>query len=182
MQPVVHPVVGYLCYAAYARWRRGEPPHDGPALVAVLAASLTDLIDKPLAAAGVVDVGRTVGHSLLFAVPFVAVSWIIATRADRRDLGVAAAIGYGSHVLADVPWHVLSGDYDELGFLLWPVTHMPAYTGVKPLGLGAVAGLEATTLWLEAVILVAGIVRWWIDGRPGVGAVVTAIGRLHERG
>ncbi|USZ73155.1 metal-dependent hydrolase [Natronosalvus halobius] len=182
MQPVVHPVVGYLCYAAYARWSHGEPPRDEPALVAVLTAGLADLLDKPLAAAGVVEVGRTVGHSLLFAVPVVAVAWMLAARANRRDLGVAVVIGYGSHVLADLPWHVLSGDYAELGFLLWPVTHMPAYTGVKPLGLGAVAGLEATTLWLEAVILVAGIVLWWIDGRPGVGVVGTAIGRLRERG
>ncbi len=167
MQPVVHLAVGYLCYAAYTRLHHGREPADLPALVAVFAAGLADLIDKPLDAAGVVPVGRTIGHSLLFVIPLVLLVWIVASRRDRRLLGVAFAIGYLSHVATDIPWHVLSGDFDELGFLLWPVTEMPAYTGVKPLG--TVAGIEITTLWLEAVILVAAVACWWMDGRPGVG-------------
>ena len=166
MQPVVHLAVGYLCYAAYTRWYHGREPADLPALVAVFAAGLADLIDKPLDSAGVVPVGRTVGHSLLFVIPLVVLVWIVASRRDRRPLGVAFAIGYLSHIATDIPWHVLSGDFDELGFLLWPVTEMPAYTGVKPLG--TVGGVEITTLWLEAVILVAGVALWWMDGRPGV--------------
>ncbi|ELY59949.1 metal-dependent hydrolase [Natronolimnohabitans innermongolicus] len=173
MQPVVHLAVGYLCYAAYTRWRGGTAPADLPALVAVFAAGLADFIDKPLYAAGVVPVGRTIGHSLLFAVPLIAVVWLLAARRDRRVLGVAFAIGYGSHIATDIPWHVISGDFDELGFLLWPITEMPAYTGVKPLG--TVAGVEVTTLWLEAVILVAGVALWWADGRPGVDAIRRAL-------
>ncbi|SDJ94566.1 metal-dependent hydrolase [Natronorubrum texcoconense] len=166
MQPVVHLAVGYLCYAAYTRWQHGREPADLPALVAVFAAGLADFIDKPLEAAGVVPVGRTIGHSLLFVVPLVLLVWVVASRRDRRSLGVAFAIGYLSHIATDVPWHVLSGDFDELGFLLWPVTEMPAYTGVKPLGI--VGGVEITTLWLEAVILAAAVALWWMDGRPGV--------------
>ncbi|TYL37664.1 hydrolase [Natronococcus pandeyae] len=166
MQPVVHLAVGYLCYAAYTRWSRGEPPAETPAIVAIFGAALPDLLDKPLHAAGVVPVGRTIGHSLLFAIPLVVAVWLVARARERRVLGVAFAIGYLSHVATDVPWHLLSGDYDELGFLLWPVTHMPEYTGTKPLG--TVAGLEITTLWLEAVVLFAGVALWWIDGRPGV--------------
>ncbi|MXV63971.1 metal-dependent hydrolase [Natronorubrum sp. JWXQ-INN-674] len=174
MQPVVHLAVGYLCYAAYTRWSLGRQPADVPALVAVFAAGLADLIDKPLHAAGVVPVGRTIGHSLLFAIPLVLFVWLVASRRDRPILGVAFAIGYLSHIATDVPWHLISGDFDELGFLLWPITDMPAYTGVKPLG--TVTGVEVTTLWLEAVILVAGIVLWWVDGRPGVGAIRRALG------
>ncbi len=175
MQPVVHLVVGYCCYAAYTRLDRGEPPSAAPAGVAVVGAAIPDLLDKPLYSAGVVPVGRTIGHSLLFAVPFVLLLWLLARRFDRARLGIAFGIGYGSHLAADIPWHVLSGDYDELGFLLWPVTPMPAYTGVKPLGTVPGVGIEATTLWLEAVIVVAGVALWWVDGRPGIDVVRRAL-------
>ncbi len=169
MQPVVHLSVGYLCYAAVVRWRdgSGEIPAGEPALVAIVAAGLADLIDKPLAASGVVDVGRTVGHSLLFVVPLLALVWFVSRRTNREELGLAFVTGYSSHIATDVPWHVLSGDFHELGFLLWPLTDMPPYTGVKYLG--TVGGVEVTTLWLEAIILVAGVTLWWHDGRPGVG-------------
>ena len=175
MQPVVHLAVAYLCYAGYTRWRFDRAPLGGPAFVAVFAGALADLIDKPLGWAGVVPVGRTIGHSLLFALPLIALVWLVARRRDRAVLGVAFAIGYLSHLASDVPWHVLSGDYDELGFLLWPVTQMPEYTGVKPLV--RVGGLEVTTLWLEAVLLVSGVALWLHDGAPGAGVVRDRIGR-----
>ncbi|RQG99649.1 metal-dependent hydrolase [Natrarchaeobius oligotrophus] len=177
MQPVVHLAVGYICYAAYARWELGERPAESAAAVAVFGAALPDLLDKPLWLAGVVDVGRTVGHSLLFAVPLVAAVWLLARSRGRAALGVAFAIGYLSHVATDIPWHVLSGDYHELGFLLWPITPMPEYTGTK--SLGRVAGFEVTTLWLEAVILVAGVALWWRDGRPGLEPIRRGIGRVR---
>ncbi|TYT63029.1 metal-dependent hydrolase [Natrialba swarupiae] len=177
MQPVVHLAVGYLCYAGYVRWRGGTSPGEGPALAAVFGAALPDLIDKPIWFVGVVDVGRTIGHSLLFAVPLVVLAWAVARSRGRELLGVAFAIGYLSHVATDVPWHVLSGDYHELGFLLWPITPMPEYTGTKPLG--TVPGLEVTvtTLWLEAVILVAGVGLWWRHGRPGLEPIRRRVGR-----
>ena len=169
MQPVVHPVVGYCCYAIYTRWERSEPPSSAPAVVAIVAAAIPDLLDQPLYHAGITPVGRTIGHSLLFAIPVVALVWFVASRRGQRRLGVAFAIGYGSHVATDIPWHVLAGDFHELGFLLWPITPMPAYSGVKTLG--TVGGLEATTLWLEAVIFVGGIALWWVDGRPGLDVI-----------
>ena len=173
MQPIVHPVVGYICYAAYTRVRDGEPPEDTPALVAIVAATLPDLIDQPLWHAGVTPVGRTIGHSLLGALPLIVLVWLLARRWDRPTLGVAFAIGYASHLAADVPWHVLAGDYHELGFLLWPITHMPPYSGVKHLV--TVGDLEVTTLALEAVIFLAGVALWWCDGRPGLGSLRRAL-------
>ncbi|THE62925.1 metal-dependent hydrolase [Salinadaptatus halalkaliphilus] len=171
MQPVVHPVVGYLCYAAYARWADGNPPASTPATVAIVAATIPDLLDQPLYHAGITPVGRTVGHSLLFAVPVVALAWLVARRRGRDRLGVAFAIGYSSHVATDIPWHVLADDYHELGFLLWPATQMPEYSGVKPLGTVPGLGLEATTLWLEAVIFLGGVALWWRNGMPGLDLV-----------
>lgn len=172
MQPVVHLAVGYLCYAAYARRRRDAPPAEAPALAAIGGAALPDLIDKPPWLAGLA-VGRTIGHSLLFVVPLVAAGWLYARSSDRDVLGVAFAIGALSHVAADIPWHVLAGDYDELGFLLWPLTPMPAYAGTK--SLGTIGEVEVTTLWLEAIIFVAGVALWWIDGRPGLDAIRRAL-------
>lgn len=169
MLPPVHLAVGYICYAAYARWRWDRSPENAPAIAAVFGAALPDLLDKPLWLLGAVDVGRTVGHSLLFAVPVVVGGWILATRKGYPAVGTAFAIGVLSHLAADVPWHLLSGDYDELGFLLWPVTPMPEYTGTK--SLGAVAGVEVTTLWFEAVIAVLGLAWWWRDGTPGLEPV-----------
>lgn len=166
MQPVVHLAVGYLCYAGFTRWQQGDPPGETATLAAIVGAALPDLLDKPPWLFGVVDVGRTVGHSLLFAIPVVVAGWLLARSRDRRPLGVAFAIGYASHLATDVPWHLIAGEFDELGFLLWPITPMPAYTGTKPLA--SAGGLEITTLWLEAVILAAGIALWWTDGRPGL--------------
>jgi hypothetical protein len=177
MQPVVHLAVGYLCYAAYARLDRGEPPAEGPALAAIAGAALPDVLDQSLYHAGLTPVGRTVGHSLLFALPVIAVVLLLTRRRGRELLGVAFAIGYGSHIATDTPWHVLAGDFHELGFLLWPITHMPAYSGVKPLGTVPGLGLEATTLWLEAVIFVAGIALWRADGYPGTEPIREAINR-----
>ncbi|RQG92481.1 metal-dependent hydrolase [Natrarchaeobius chitinivorans] len=178
MQPVVHLAVGYLCYAGYTRATRGTSPAELPALVAIFGAALPDLLDQSLAAAGVVEVTRTVGHSLLFAIPLVLAVWVVTRARGRELLGVAFAIGYLSHVATDVPWHVLSGDYHELGFLFWPITPMPEYSGVKTLG--AVAGVEVTTLWLEAVILVGGVALWWHDGRPGLEPIRRVIGRIRS--
>ncbi|WP_254862481.1 metal-dependent hydrolase [Halovivax gelatinilyticus] len=166
MQPVVHLAVGYLCWATYTRYERGEPPESAPTAAVLVGAAIPDLVDKPLYAAGAVDVGRTIGHSLLFVVPLVVAVWVLARSVGRSELGLAFAVGVLSHVATDVPWHVVSGDFDELRFLLWPVTPMPPYTGVKPLG--TVGGVEVTTLSLEAVVLVAGLVVWWSDGRPGI--------------
>lgn len=166
MQPPVHLAVGYCCYAIDTRWDRGAAPDDRTTAAVLVGAALPDLIDKPLWLLGVAGVGRTAGHSLLVAVPLLVGVRLYANRSDRRALGTAFSIGLCSHLAADVPWHLLAGDYRELGFLLWPVTPMPAYTGTKPLG--SLGGVEVTTLWLEVVIFAVGLAMWWADGRPGL--------------
>lgn len=166
MLPPVHVAVGYLCYAALVRLREAGTPGGRATLVAVLAAALPDLIDKPLDWLGVVAVGRTIGHSLLFVVPMVALAWLWARRRGDREFGVAFATGSLSHVATDVPWHLLSGEYHELGFLLWPITPMPPYTGTTTLA--PLGRTEVSTLWLEAAILVTGVALWIRDGSPGV--------------
>lgn len=169
MHPVVHPFVGYLCYTGYTRLQREDHPQGDPSVVAVFAAILPDLIDHPLWLVGLTPVGRTIGHSLFGGAVLVGVAGAVARRRGRQDLGIAFAIGYVSHIAADVPWHVISGDVHELGFLLWPVTDMPAYSGVKVVG--TVGGVEVTTLWFEVMIVAVGVTTWWRDGRPGVDVI-----------
>lgn len=169
MQPIVHLVVGYVCVAAYWRWTRGRPPGDVVTAAALFGAALPDLLDKPPWLLGIAPVGRTLGHSLLFVVPLAVGIRLLTAGLDRRPIGTAAVVGLLSHVATDVPWHVLSGDYVELRFLLWPLAQTPPYTGTKPLA--TAGGLEITTLWLEAVVFVGGVALWWADGRPGVAAV-----------
>ncbi len=173
MNPIVHPIVGYLCYAGYTRVRDGRKPRSEPTVVAVFSAALPDLIDQPLWLVGITPVGRTVAHSLFGAILIVGTVGFLARQRGRLDLAVAFAIGYGSHIIADVPWHVLAGDYHELGFLLWPVTEMPPYSGVKVVG--TVGGVEITTLWFEAIILIFGVLVWWSDGRPGLDVIARYI-------
>lgn len=170
MQPIVHLVVGYLCYAGYTRVRYETRPRGEPTAVAVSAAALPDLIDQPLWLMGITPVGRTFAHSLIGGVLIVGVITLLTRQQGRPDLGVAFAIGYVSHIVADIPWHVLAGDYHELGFLLWPVTEMPVYSGVKVIG--TVGGIEVTTLWFEMVIFVLGVLVWWSDGYPGLDVVL----------
>lgn len=173
MHPVVHLAVGYLAYAGYTRWRFERPPDGGATLVLLFAAVLPDLIDKPLEWSGSVPVGRTIGHSILFAIPVVAVVWVLARRRGSDHSADAFAIGYLSHVAADVPWHVLSEDFEELGFLFWPVTEVAEYSGVKPVA--TIGEVTVTTLWIEAVILLAGIGLWVRDGAPGIRVARDAI-------
>ena len=165
MQPIVTPVVGYLCYTGYTRAQHGRVPKGEPSVVAGFAAVLPDLIDQPLWLLGPTSVGRTFAHSLFGGILIVGLIGLLAHRHGRRDLGVAFAIGYCAHIVADIPWHVLAGDFQELGFLFWPVTEMPAYSGVK--AVGTVGGIDITTLWFEGVIFVVGVVIWWYDGHPG---------------
>nr|WP_209484986.1 metal-dependent hydrolase [Halorubrum alkaliphilum] len=169
MNPIVHPVVGYLCYAGYTRIRHERQPQGVPTVVAVCAAALPDLIDQPLWLVGITPVGRTFAHSLFGAILIVGVVGFLVHQRHRFDLAVAFAIGYGSHIAADIPWHVLAGDFHELGFLLWPITEMPPYSGVKVVG--TIGGVEITTLWFEAVTFVFGVAVWWSDGRPGLDVV-----------
>ena len=169
MLPPVHLAVGYLCYAAYTRWRYDHPPTDGATVLAVFGAAIPDLLDKPLYWLDIVPVGRTLGHSLLFVLPLVVAVWLLARWSRNQTLATAFAIGILSHIATDVPWHLLSGEYHELGFLLWPITPMPPYTGTTALGI--VAGVEVTTLWIEFVILAFGLVLWVSDGTPGTAVV-----------
>lgn len=171
MLPWGHAAVGYLCYSFLIRVRDRRPPA-GPAVIALaVGTQLPDLIDKPLAwSLGVLPSGRSLGHSLLFAAALGVVVWLVARRYDRQREGNALLLGHLSHVIVDATPALISGNWEEAGVLLWPIT--PAYQYPDEMDrsiIGFFLELDVTALPLPGVILsVLAIGVWVFDGRPGV--------------
>lgn len=114
--------------AGYVIGRRWELP----ALWAVAGAALPDLVDKPLAMAGVSTLYHTVGHSLLALVIGAAVVVVARRRgAGRlrdavRENGEAVVVGWTSHLVLDAVGMALNGRPGDVRFLAWPVVrHTP---------------------------------------------------------
>ncbi|PSP75646.1 hydrolase [Halobacteriales archaeon QS_1_68_20] len=167
MLPPVHLAVAYLLYAALACWRTGDPPGGRATLAAIVGGALPDLIDQPLFYALGLSSTRTLGHSLLVAVPVSVLALVLARRGwVSTGVAVAFAMGYLAHPAADALWPLVYGAGEELGFLLWPLLHSPDYPSQRPLL--SVAGTTVTTTWAEIPLLVTVLVVWWRDGAPGV--------------
>lgn len=137
MLPLSHAALAYLSYAGVAVLRRRPPT--GLVLVPLFVASqLPDLVDKPLAYAGLVPSGRSLAHSL-FALAAVALAAtllcrrLVRTTADPRSVRrlratpLAVAVGYAAHLAGDAYGAVRAGAYADLGFLLYPFVAAPAY-------------------------------------------------------
>lgn len=118
--------------AAYLIGRRW----DLPTVPVVAGAALPDLIDKPLAIVGVVDLYHTVGHSLVTLAALGAIALLAGSRIAPRERArvgtgnrrwLAVWVGWASHLALDALQMVVNGRPDDLRFLLWPfVHHVPA--------------------------------------------------------
>jgi hypothetical protein len=122
MLPWGHPAVGYLAYSLAVR-ACSRTPHSGPAVLAlVVGTQAPDLLDKPLTVwVAVLPAGRSLGHSLQFALAIGGVLWLLARHTDRRGAAIGLVAGHLTHTVPAA----LAGRWRELGFVLWPVT--PAY-------------------------------------------------------
>lgn len=171
MFPPVHPAIGYLALTLVSiRYWNDQP--DGPTTIAVIIGSLLpDFIDQSVAIIFGLATTRTLGHSLLFAMPLVAVSVIVARiRGTHQRTAGAFGLGYLLHLVADAVWPALLRIPSELEFLFWPVTPSPPYDGQKPLF--ALDALTITTLWFELPVLLIGAAVWIHHGMPGVRTTV----------
>jgi membrane-bound metal-dependent hydrolase YbcI (DUF457 family) len=182
MWPWEHAAFGYLLYSGGLHvWRRAGP--GGPAaLVLVLATQLPDVVDKPLSwLFGLFPSGFSVAHSIFVAVPLI-LAVIVATQQRRRpELGIAFAVGYGSHLVGDVVAPLRDGDSIELSRVLWPLVTQSPYDHDYGLVGRTVVYLEALVSTLGAadpIVLVlylalpvAALLFWIADGRPGVATV-----------
>lgn len=168
-----HLAAGYLVYAVVQHVRRRSPT-SLPVAVLLLGALFPDLIDKPLAAAGVVGYGRSVAHSLFTASALVAAAGFLAGKWSRVDAGVAFGIGYLSHVAVDMYGPVLTGtDAVDTAFLFWPVL-VEHSLGV------ATPELPLSRHAIFAAVVASSFFLWVYDGAPvGSDAVRLARSRFH---
>lgn len=167
--PLGHLAVGYLGYVVYCAVT-GRPTRLPPLAVLVglaVATQLPDLIDKPLAARGVLPGGRSLGHSLLFALPLVAVVTVVVRRTCRRDLAPAFAVGLVSHLLVDAHRALLALDWSAARYLGYPVTEPIVYDADPASPLVRVGRWYATpTLGPETVVVAValGVAAWHLAG------------------
>lgn len=174
MWPWGHLGVAYLLYTAYTHRRFDRAPLAVPALALAVGSQFPDLVDKPLAwTFGVLPGGRTLGHSLLFAALLIPAVYALGRYVDRVREATAFAIGHLSHLLADVPPSVLTGDRSGTAFLLWPLIDQPAE---EPVGGVFDAILTYYTMgayeWAQFGIFAVGAVVWYRDGAPGLAYVL----------
>lgn len=130
----------------------------------VLGAALPDLVDKPLAAVGIVDLYHTVGHSGFVLVALGAVT-VLSGREELR----AVTVGVASHLALDAGHVVLNGRAADAAFLGWPVVLPPDPPALAPLAFARVY-LATPAFFLESALWVALV--WvvltgrWQDRQP----------------
>lgn len=185
MWPWAHLAVGYLLYSLYCR-ARGRVPTGYPVLALAVGTQFPDLVDKPLAwRFGVLPSGLSLAHSLLFALPFVAVVGLVALRYGSTSVATGFAVGYLSHLPADVVYPLLLDRNVDPRFLLWPL-----YPAVDPERVGLFANvtmyfsryveLLLTPLGLlfalaEVGLVLSAVALWVRDGAPGLRELWSAV-------
>ncbi|WP_255150045.1 metal-dependent hydrolase [Halorarius halobius] len=177
MWPWAHAALGYLCYTLYLRGRGRGQPSGWPVVALGVGTQLPDLVDKPLAwYLHVLPYGRTLAHSLLVAAPLVALVWWLAARRNQRATGTAFAVGYLAHLLGDALYGLVTFQWADLGFLLWPLVDPPE-SEVE----GVIAHLsdilESPFVLFGFALTAAMLLLWNHHGRPGLAELGTAVRR-----
>jgi len=178
MWPWGHLAVAYLLASAAVRTRFDRPISGEPVLWLALGSQLPDLVDKPFGwYLGVLPAGRSLAHSLLFAVPVAVLALALARRYDRRESGVVFGIGVLSHLLGDALPALWEPDATAR-FLLWPVLSVPSYEGAPSILALFRSSLADPVFVVELLLVAVAAAVWYRDGSPGVGTLVRAGKRL----
>jgi hypothetical protein len=185
MWPWEHLAVGYVVCSCYFRLR-GCRPDAAAALAVAFGTQFPDLVDKPLAwVFGLLPGGVSLAHSVLVAPVVAGVVVLAARRRARGPAGEAFALGYLSHLPADLLYPLLVGGSPVPRAFLWPLVVVPddpsgsllatvlAFADRSLAVVTAPGG--ARYVVFEALLLVAALALWTADGTPG-GAVL-GIGR-----
>ncbi len=125
----------------------------------VAGAAVPDVLDKPLAMVGAVDLFHSVGHSIFLVALFVPLALY-----TRR--GLAAAVGWASHLLLDALHVVVNGRPEDVLSLGWPVA-APADPLVIPPGSFAMYYVGSPSFVLESAL-------WLL---VGIGVVMRLVDR-----
>lgn len=178
MWPWSHAAFGYVWYSLAVRGTLRRAPTDVPAVLAVVATQLPDLIDKPLAwSLGITSTGYGPAHSLFVGVPVVVLTAAWLWRTVRPEMGIALAFGYVSHLAGDLIFQYHSDGRLVAAVVLWPVAPaakestgglLEHFVYFLRKYVHAVVTGEATTyafLTIGMIVLVFGL--WLFDGAPG---------------
>lgn len=165
MWPPGHLAAAYLSHQSYSQWVRGHIPESGAVIAALAGALLPDLVDKPLAwYAGVLPTGRSLGHSLVFAVPLVLAVALVCRRRGRLAVAAGLAVGIGSHMLMDL-LPMLWNPGGSANMLLYPILPLEPYPEGAPTILGLLTGQLTNPYFLFEYVLVAVAVLVWRRNR-----------------
>lgn len=197
MWPFAHLAIGYLLYTGYEYARFRDAPSEMAVLFVLIGTQLPDLIDKPLAWVGILASGRSLGHSLLVALPIIGFVGVVYRRTGENGPTVAFGISYVSAIIGDGITYFFQGslvrDLMEVSFWVWPLS-IPAEKIVQILKLNAVlsqviAHKAAWTahnipmggdlkIWIrsfEVGVTLLSISVWWYEGMPGWSLVRDAL-------
>jgi len=169
MLPWGHLAVGYIVFSLAVRSRRGSL--SGAAVLALaVGTQFPDLIDKPLVTwVSLLPSGRSLGHSLLFALCCGVGLWLLGPRFDRLDVAAAFLVGQLTHIAADAIGPAMAGRWAELGFLAWPVTPAYRYSADGKRVLVKYLFTHLTTPpQYQLVLFGVAVALWVVDGRPGL--------------
>lgn len=172
MWPWGHLAVGYLVYSLWLG-REGRSPDAIAVLLLGLGTQLPDLVDKPLAwELGVLEAGRSLGHSVLIGVVVLGVLYRVAGPRIGRDRVTAFGVGYLSHAVADLPASdLVAGEFATSAYLVWPLRSVPPEEIDRSIIEYLLAFQPGPFDYLQGVLVLLAVVRWYQDGRPGLGAL-----------
>ncbi|WP_416841506.1 metal-dependent hydrolase [Haloferax sp. DFSO52] len=191
MWPWEHVAVGYILVSLWARATNRRL--DGRAALAVVfGTQFPDLVDKPLSwSIGLLPSGISVAHSIFVSIPLALLVVLVARRFDMTVVGVAFALGYLSHIPADLFYSgFFFGNYRALQSFLWPISYGPESSGVGFLSqtwyflsrfLVYLRRPEAWAYIIFELLLVGSAVRLWIrDGAPGVALMKRSVNDIRR--
>ena len=190
MLPWGHFAVAYLLYSAYSRRRFGRPPQSGPTLAVIGGVFFADVVDKTLGWGLGLIPSRSLGHSLVVAVPLIAVVYAVASRYDRVASATAFAIAHLTHLFTDIRPRLLLGYPIRNRYFFWPLVTERQYTFHERLFeppwivelLVTPLTYRPVFLLLELVLFAFALRRWDADGRPGLEYVRARLGGSSRAG
>lgn len=125
----------------------------------VVGAAIPDLVDKPLAMLGIVDLYHTVGHSALLGL-------VLIPAALLHRSALALTVGWLSHLALDVFHVVINGRPSDALFIAWPVAVPPDPFALAPVPF-LFQYLWTPSFWVEIGIWIVLGVALVYSKRPG---------------
>lgn len=145
----------------------GEVPDGRQTAVLLVGTQFPDLVDKPLAwSLALLPNGRSLAHSLLFAVPLLVVLWLVLWRTPFERYVAPFAVGYLTHLLADLPAAVLTGEFTYATYLLWPVLPSPVYDVPQSFATNLQYLKPTPVVLVQFLFAFLGLSLWVLDGMP----------------